>query len=54
MKDADCVATHLPNISQALGLPALSTIYDLGYEVLKDNFTACNIKLVTPSEEYWT
>ncbi|XP_045204515.2 sodium- and chloride-dependent glycine transporter 1-like [Mercenaria mercenaria] len=31
-----------------------TTLYDYGYEVVKANFSDCNLDLKLPSDEYWT
>ena len=54
MKEPDCIARVLPNVTASLGLSAGSNIYDLGFDVFQKNFTECDMKLVLPSEEYWT
>lgn len=54
MKDDACVAKVLPDVATSLGLGAGADIYQVGYDVFSKNFTECDLKLVLPSEEYWT
>ena len=54
MRDDECVANKLLNVTSNLSLPVTSTIYDMGFKLYNESFLDCNMKLVLPSEEYWT
>lgn len=51
MMDYSCVNNTL----KTMNLPVnVTSLYTLGYETMKENFSSCNLDLKLPSDEYWS
>lgn len=50
MMDYSCVNDTLKEMGKTV---SVSSLYEIGYDAMKVNFSSCNLALKLPSDEYW-